>query len=121
MDQTYKKLLVWQKSVLLTEYIYTVTANFPKEEQYGLTSQMRRAAVSIPSNIAEGKHRGSKQEYIQFLRIARGSSAELEAQIEVAQRLPEMKRNDFTEIQETLTEVFKMLNTLTRKVSNANT
>ncbi|MGE8537506.1 four helix bundle protein [Chryseobacterium sp.] len=74
----YKELIVWQKSVDLVTEIYTVTTAFPKEELYGLTSQIRRSSISIPSNIAEGHSRRSTSDYLQFLKIARGSSAELE-------------------------------------------
>ena len=72
---SYKELIVWQKSVELVEHIYHLTKKFPKEEVYGLVSQMRRASVSIPSNIAEGRLRRSKKDFIQFLQIAFGSGA----------------------------------------------
>lgn len=81
---SYKDLLVWQKALELSVEIYNLTENFPKEEIYGLTSQIRRAAVSIPSNIAEGRYRGSKKDFSQFLRIAYASGAELETQLEIA-------------------------------------
>ena len=73
----YKKLRIWTESMLLTEKIYTITKNLPKEEIYGLTNQMRRCSVSIPSNIAEGYMRGRPKEIINFLLISLGSSAEL--------------------------------------------
>lgn len=85
--QTYKDLFVWQKSVNLVEQIYQATQNLPKSEQFGLTSQMRRAAVSVPSNIAEGYRRRSLGDYIRFLSIADGSSGELETQLIIAQRI----------------------------------
>jgi len=85
---TYKKLIVWQKAMELTVQIYTITENFPQEEKYNLTSQMRRASVSLPSNIAEGSLRGSQKAFRQFLLIDFGSGAELETQIEIAKRLP---------------------------------
>ena len=79
--ESFKDLIVWQKSMSLVKEVYVITSNFPKSEIYGLTSQMRRAAVSIPSNIAEGKKRKTKNDYVQFLRIANGSAAELETQL----------------------------------------
>jgi len=77
----YKELKVWQRSFELTKEIYLITKRFPEDEKYGLISQIRRAAVSVPSNIAEGANRGSTKEFIRFLYIAIGSSAELETQL----------------------------------------
>jgi len=85
--QSYKDLIVWQKSMDLVVAIYDLTDNFPKSEIYGLTSQMRRCSISIPSNIAEGRRRGSPKEFRHFLLISYGSGAELETQIEIAKRL----------------------------------
>ena len=82
--KNYKDLDVWNKAMALTNLIYDVTADFPKSEIYGLANQIRRAAVSIPSNIAEGSIRGSKPEFSRFINIARGSLAELETQIILA-------------------------------------
>lgn len=96
----------------LVECVYATTAAFPKEELYGLTSQMRRCAVSIPSNIAEGYTRKSRPEYLQFLRIAFGSGAELETQLEIARRLGYISAEQENEMEEKLTEVMKMLNKL---------
>lgn len=78
---SYRELFVWQKAMTLTKDIYTATKSFPKEEMFGLQSQIRRSAVSIPSNVAEGKSRRSTQEYIRFINIASGSLAELETQL----------------------------------------
>ncbi|WP_404416370.1 four helix bundle protein [Vreelandella aquamarina] len=83
----HQELRVWQQSMDLVEQIYTLTKHFPSEERYGLTSQMRRCAVSIPSNIAEGAARGSTLEFIRFLHIAQGSLSELETQVLIARRL----------------------------------
>lgn len=80
---SYKDLIVWQKSFELCLLIYRITKEFPKEELYGIVSQMRRAALSIPSNIAEGFSRHRKLEYIQFLHISFGSAAELETQLQM--------------------------------------
>lgn len=87
VNRAHKKLDVWQESVSLAAYIYQITVNFPKTEIYGLTSQMRRAVVSIPSNIAEGAARSSSKEFAQFLSIAGGSLSELDTQLEIAHNL----------------------------------
>jgi four helix bundle protein len=87
MAQSFRKLLVWQKSMQLTVAIYQLTHDFPREEIYGLTSQIRRAAVSVPSNIAEGHGRLNGREFRQFLGIARGSNFELQTQLEIARAL----------------------------------
>ncbi|MBL8792363.1 MAG: four helix bundle protein [Planctomycetia bacterium] len=83
----YKDLLVWQKAIALVAQVYVVTRAFPREERYGLTSQIRRAAVSIPSNIAEGQARLTPGEFRQFLGIAKGSLAELDTQLIIAEKL----------------------------------
>ncbi|MGB8261224.1 MAG: four helix bundle protein [Terracidiphilus sp.] len=85
--QSFRDLLVWQRAMQLTVAVYRLTAGFPKEEQYGLTSQIRRSAISIPSNIAEGQGRLSAGEFRQFLGIARGSNFELQTQLEIARAL----------------------------------
>lgn len=108
----YRKLIVWQKAVDLVIIVYKETGKFPKEEIYGLTSQMRRSVVSIPSNIAEGRMRHPEKEFRNFLHIAYGSGAELETQIEIAKRLFSDKSLDFKKIEGTLSEVMKMLNAL---------
>jgi four helix bundle protein len=87
MHRAHKKLDVWRESVALATHLYQVTEKFPKTEIYGLTSQMRRAAVSIPSNIAEGAARASSKEFAQFLNIAGGSLSELDTQLEIAGNL----------------------------------
>ena len=87
MGQSFKDLLVWQHAIELTTEIYKLTASFPSAERFGLTNQMRRAAVSIASNIAEGYGRATKGEYIQFLGHARGSCSELETQLVIARNL----------------------------------
>ncbi|MGL4349559.1 MAG: four helix bundle protein [Plesiomonas shigelloides] len=83
----HKQLESWQQAMILVEQIYQCTQSFPREELFGLTSQMRRAAISVPSNIAEGAARGGTKEYAYFLNIARGSLAELDTQLMIAQRL----------------------------------
>lgn len=106
----YKDLSVWQKSIDLVEHLYNTLKVFPKEETYALSDQIRRAAVSIPSNIAEGANRNSTKEYIQFLYIALGSSAEIETQIIIAQRIGYLKNID--QCLNRITEIKKMLNAL---------
>lgn len=115
MISSYKDLIVWQRAIELVVEIYKLTEDFPKEEIYGLTAQMRRSAVSIPSNIAEGRFRGTKKDYSQFLRIAYGSGAELETQIEISRRLPKTKELDYSKAGSLLEEIMKMLNVIIRK------
>jgi four helix bundle protein len=86
----YRELVAWQRAMDLVEMVYRITAQFPTSELYGLTNQLRRAAVSIPSNMAEGQGRGSTQEFVRFLRIANGSLQEVETQALIAQRLAYM-------------------------------
>lgn len=110
--QTYRNLIVWQKSIQLVTEIYRLTEAFPKAEIYGLTSQMRRAAVSIPSNLAEGYTRKHRQEYVQFVRIAFGSGAELETQLEISENLGFVSSGEIVKPKELLNEVMRMLNKL---------
>lgn len=110
---SHKDLIVWQKSMELVTDIYALTDKFPKSEMYGLTSQMRRAAISIPSNIAEGRRRGTKKDYRQFLIIAYGSGSELETQIEIAKRLQFGTGLDYSKTDSSLEEVMRMLNKMT--------
>jgi len=95
-------LLVWQGAMDLVEEIYKITALFPKEELYALTNQMRRAAVSVPSNIAEGAARTGSNEFLYFLSIARGSLSELETQLQIAERLGYMKKDSLSDNIETI-------------------
>lgn len=117
--RSFKELIVWQRAIELVTALYELTQKFPKEEIYGITSQLRRSAVSVPSNIAEGKCRGSKKDFLRFLNIAYGSGAELETQIELAKRLPKTKGFDFKQTEGLLTEVMKMLNVMIRKLQPA--
>ena len=107
--KTYKDLIVWQKAIELVVSVYELTNKFPKEEIFGLTSQIRRVVVSIPSNIAEGRRRGTRKDFRQFLIIAYGSGAELETQLEIAQRLRFCSLGG-QKVEELLLEVMKMLN-----------
>ena len=111
--QSFKDLIVWQKSRDLAVVIYTLTDQFPKSELYGLSSQMRRAVISISSNIAESYHRFHQKEKQQFLSIAFGSGSEIESQIEIAKILyPSI---DFKEVEKDLLEVMKILNNFLSK------
>lgn len=109
MLKHYKELMVWQKSYDLCLEIYRVTKQFPEEEKYGLTSQMRRAAVSIPSNIAEGYGRKTTPDYTRALHIAYGSNCELETQFLLAHDLGYVRPYDIDMIQEKIMEVERML------------
>lgn len=113
---SYRDLIVWQRAIELTTAMYTLTEKFPKNEQYGLTSQMRRAAVSIASNIAEGRNRSTRRDFAHFLHIACGSGAELETQIEIAKRLMHTKNNDFSICCDLLTQTMKMLHAMLQKL-----
>ncbi|MBI2018172.1 four helix bundle protein [Candidatus Daviesbacteria bacterium] len=115
---SYKELIVWQKAMDLVREIYLLTEKFPKDEIYGLASQMQRAAVAIPSNIAEGYLRGHRKEYIQFLLIALGSAAELETQILICKPVSKFNRLDFAKAESLLTEVMKMLYVMSKRVKN---
>ncbi len=112
--QSYQELLVWQKSLLLAHQTYNFCHALPISEKYGMTSQLQRCAVSIPSNIAEGYDRNNTKEFIQFLGIALGSSAELETQLLLCELVyPNLKQN---EIRPLLNEVRKMLKALINKL-----
>ena len=106
---SHKDLIVWKRAMELVTKIYVLTEEFPKSEIYGLTSQMRRAAVSIPSNIAEGRRGGTKKEFRHFLAIALGSSFELETQVEIAKQLKFGKQSDYRKAEQHLLEIMKML------------
>jgi len=110
----YKELLVWQKSMGLAEKIYQLTKHFPREELFGLTSQVRRSAVSIAANIAEGSSRGGRKEFVQFLLIARGSASETETHILLASRIGYLP--DVTPLIEEITSIRQMLNALIRSL-----
>lgn len=110
---SYRDLKVWQVAMDLVVAVYALTDSLPKSELYGLTSQMRRAAVSIPSNIAEGRKRGSRKEYCSFVLNAYSSGAELETQAEIVKRLPFGKELDYSEVDRLLNHVMRMLNKMT--------
>src|SRR3989337_1686962 len=107
--QSYKELIVWQRSMSLVQEVYKLTGLFPSQEQFGIVSQIRRAVVSIPSNIAEGYGRRSHKEYLQFYAISYGSALELETQLIISKQLGLAEKNNFTESERLLEEVIKML------------
>lgn len=113
--QSYEDLVVWQKSKNLAVDIYRVTESFPKEELYGLTSQLRRAGVSIPSNIAEGFSRSSKEK-IQFLRVAHGSGAEVMTQLVIAWELGYVAKEEHADLRKKADEVMRILNAVMHKL-----
>ena len=117
--KSYKELIVWQKSMELVKEIYRLTEQFPKEELYGLRSQMERASVSIPSQIAEGYLRRHKKEYIQFLSISLGSAAELETQILICKSVKKFNHCDFTNAEMILQEVMKILYVMIEKLDES--
>jgi four helix bundle protein len=110
--KSYRELIVWKKSIDLVVEIYKLTELFPRKEQYGLTSQIRRSAVSIPSNIAEGFYRGHQREYVRFLRIAYASGGELETQLVLAEALHFLVHEKYQALENSLSEIMKMLNKL---------
>lgn len=116
--ESYENLIVWQKSMDLVVFIYKLTEKFPRDEIYGLISQMRRASVSIPSNIAEGNRRSSKKDFRNFLLNAYGSGAELETQTKIAKRLQLGRFEDYLKIETLLSEVMRMLNKLTSELKD---
>jgi four helix bundle protein len=114
----YKDLLVWQKAIAMVTQVYIVTRSFPREELYGLTSQIRRAAVSVPSNIAEGQARLTPGEFRQFLGVARGSLAELDTQLIIATNLGYLTETG--SLFEQLAEVGRMLSGLLASLRTDN-
>jgi four helix bundle protein len=118
--RSYRDLIVWQKSIDLVTEIYRCTRAFPREEIYALSSQLRRAAVSVPSNVAEGHARLSTGEYKQFLGHAFGSLVEMETQIVIAQKLDYVDPRVAGDLLKRTAEIGKMLNGLLRSLSSAN-
>ena len=107
--KTHRDLLAWQKGMALTKAVYEATKAFPKEELFGLTSQIRRAAVSVPANIAEGSGRGSTKEFLQFLVIARGSLAELETLLLLAKGLSMVSGEAFAKLEVLISEISALI------------
>jgi four helix bundle protein len=117
--KSYRELTVWQKSIALAERIYVASKAFPKEESFGLTSQMRRAAVSVPSNIAEGAAREGTGEFLQFLSIAQGSLAELDTQLLLAERLGYLKAAQVRDLEHACDEIGRMLSGLRKSLKQS--
>ena len=120
MIKSYRDLIVWQKAMRLVEVIYYLTNTFPEKEKFSLTSQLRRAAVSIPANIAEGRGRGTRKDFSKFLRIAFGSKAELERVLEISFRLKYIDRNNCNEALSLTVEVSKMLTKMIRQLTSTS-
>lgn len=110
--KSYRDLLVWQRSIQLSVAVYRLTSGFPREETYGLTSQLRRAAISVASNIAEGYGRGSKGEYRNFLGVVRGSALEVQTQLVIAEKLGFAEEDKISEAALLAEEAGKMLWTM---------
>jgi four helix bundle protein len=117
MEKPHRKLAAWKLSVNLAIGVYSTTARFPKEELYGLVNQARRAAVSVPSNIAEGAARQTKREFLNFLHIAQGSLSELDTQLEIARRLAFLAETSWRELDSRMVQIDKMLTGLIRHVA----
>ena len=116
MLKSFKDLKVWQKSYSLCLKVYKITKKFPSEERYGLTSQLRRASVSIPSNIAEGYGKKTTREYIYALYIANGSLCEVETQVMLANDLNSINTMEYTEMEEMITELVVMMKALIKSL-----
>ncbi len=114
--KSYKDLLVWQKGIQIVKEVYLICQNFPKEEIYGLQSQIKRSSISIPSNIAEGWGRNYTKSYVQFLNYSRGSLLELETQMIISKELDFVSEEQFVKIQDLITEESKMLNAFIKSI-----
>lgn len=114
--ESYRELIVWQKSMDLVTQIYKITKGFPKEELYGLVNQIRRCAISIPSNIAEGFGRSGTQDYLRFLHISRGSLFELQTQLEVCGNIDYISSGELGNLYPACDDVGKLLNGLIKKL-----
>ena len=116
--KTFKEISSWQKSMTLVTDIYSVTSSFPESEKFGLTNQMRRAAVSIPSNIAEGFGRNSIADFIRYLNIARGSLFELQTQVEISMNLQFLDEDVQNEMDNEIDEIGRLINALIKSLKN---
>ena len=116
---SYRDLLIWQKGLKLTKEIYEVSRLFPEDERFGLTAQIRRAAVSVPSNIAEGQARQGKKEFVRFLYIAKGSLAELDTQCALGLEFGYLEEKRHRKLLEKISELQRMIYSLIRKLSSS--
>ena len=119
--KSFKELIVWQKSIDIAIMVYRITSTFPESEKYSLTKQLKRCAISIPSNIAEGNGRYHKKDFIRFLSIARGSLYELQTQLIIAEKLGLVIENNFQNTHSTCIEKDKMLNKLIKSLKDLST
>jgi four helix bundle protein len=117
--KSFRDLRVWQAGIELVQAVYVITSNFPRHELYGLASQIQRAAVSVPSNIAEGHARESTKEYLQHLSIAQASLAELETQIEIAKKLKYISEDDASRLFENISSLGRQLSALRNALTNS--
>ncbi|MFK7804495.1 MAG: four helix bundle protein [Anaerolineae bacterium] len=117
--RSYRDLIVWQKSIDLVEEIYKLTKSFPKEEIYGLTSQLRRSAVSVPSNIAEGQERRAPKDFKRFLHIALGSLAEAHTQLIIATRLNYLNQAELSKLENEIGQIQRMTHALIRNLPSS--
>jgi four helix bundle protein len=118
--KTHHDLTVWKKSIEFVTNVYQITKGFPKEEIYGLTNQLRRASVSIPSNIAEGAARSHNKEFVQFLFIALGSASEIETQLVISKNLKFIGEKEYLKLNEEIVEIRKMLNGLIKSIKSTS-
>jgi four helix bundle protein len=116
----YQDLKVWQKAIDLTSEVYRLAKMLPRDEQFALCDQMRRAVVSVPSNIAEGRGRGTNKEFVRFLLMSRGSLWELSTQLVICEKLDYLNPTQTAEAKQLITEISKMLNALAHSFSNCN-
>jgi len=114
--RSFRDLVVWQRAIELTSAIYALTRTFPRDEIFGLTNQLRRASVSVASNIAEGSGRGTTKDFLKFLHMARGSSCEVETQLVIARRLKLGTPEDLYECDDLVDQVLRMLNAMMRSL-----
>jgi four helix bundle protein len=121
MEKPHKKLDVWRLAMDLVTEVYRITESFPKDERYSLTDQVRRAAISIPSNIAEGAARKTRNEFIHYLHVARGSLSELDTQLELAKRLAYLREADWQLLDTQTERIDKMLHGLLRQQKSSST
>lgn len=112
MEKPHKKLNVWNAAMELVTEVYSATNAFPRQERYSLIDQLRRAAVSVPCNIAEGAARHTRKEFVQFLHMAQGSLSEVDTQLEIAKRIGYLRREDWTKLDDQLWHIDKMLSGL---------
>ena len=118
-ERSYSDLIVWQKAIALSLEIYRITRRFPKDERFALVDQMRRAAVSIPSNIAEGRSRGSAKDFSHFLRMALGSAAEVETQLIISKELTYCDVPDYEKISALFSKIRRMLHAIINKLETS--